>query len=280
MRNSERTYVELLFRASRKYASWDPEMQVKVGDWGRITQGKRGLLFWRKNGTFLKEGNIYADGLAEKYGIPKPTATGASEENGERAERGESWIVSKNAVQVDVGGAVAGATPALAQCKLKGAYKFSSGRGALLVMSNPTISYIDPPGALRKLLQEPSMRDLVVVSEVHSCDSYARILTSSAGNTVALGLSVEPPVPGAAEAHAHATWVRSTSVGNFKSQVDETGERRYHPLFRLVSLTEKATSTGLRSSEEEWDGVPLPEAVPPWLLEQEEGKKLSEPGSK
>ncbi|KAJ7606041.1 hypothetical protein FB45DRAFT_951692 [Roridomyces roridus] len=217
MQNSERTYVELLFRASRKYASWDPEMEVKVGDWGRITQGKRGLLFWRKNGTFLREGNIYDDGLAEKYGIPKPNKS----------------------MQVDVGGAI---HPALAQCKLKGAYKFTSGKGALLVMSNPTISYIDPPGALRKLLQEPSMRDLVVVSEVHSCDSYARILTSSAGNTVALGLSVEPPIPGAAEAHAHATWVRSTSVGNFKSQVDERGERRYHPLFRLVSLTEKATS--------------------------------------
>ncbi|KAJ7611307.1 hypothetical protein FB45DRAFT_1009734 [Roridomyces roridus] len=276
MQNSERTYVELLFRASRKYASWDPEMEVKVGDWGRITQGKRGLLFWRKNGTFLREGNIYDDGLAEKYGIPKPNKSSTSGENG---ERGESWIVSNNAVQVDVGGAVAGSTPALAQCKLKGAYKFTSGKGALLVMSNPTISYIDPPGALRKLLQEPSMRDLVVVSEVHSCDSYARILTSSAGNTVALGLSVEPPIPGAAEAHAHATWVRSTSVGNFKSQVDERGERRYHPLFRLVSLTEKATSTGLRSSEEEWESAPLSEAVPPWLVE-EERKKTSEVGQK
>ncbi|KAJ7615409.1 hypothetical protein FB45DRAFT_1064345 [Roridomyces roridus] len=203
-------------------------MQVKVGDWGRITQGKRGLLFWRKNGTFLKEGSIYADGLAEKYSIPKPTKTSTSGENG---ERGESWIVSKNAVQVDL-------------------------------MSNPTISYINPPGALRKRLQEPSMRDLIVVSEVHSCDSYARILASSAGNTVALGLSVEPPAPGGRPCARH---------------VDEKGERRYHPLFELVSLTEKATSTGLRSSEEEWHGAPLSEAVPPWLVEEEEGKKTSEP---
>jgi hypothetical protein len=73
---------------------------VKVGDWGRITRGRRGLAFWRKNGTFLKEGNIYLDGKAKKYQIPDPA------EYGGNATEGETWIISQNAEQVDASAAV------------------------------------------------------------------------------------------------------------------------------------------------------------------------------
>jgi hypothetical protein len=60
MKNSERLYADLVFIVSRKYASWDPEIQVEVGDYGRITSGKRRFpMFWRKQGIFVKEGNIY-----------------------------------------------------------------------------------------------------------------------------------------------------------------------------------------------------------------------------
>lgn len=154
------------------------------------------------------------------------------------------------------------ATPAVVQCKVKGAFKFSSGRGAILVMENNMMSSIDPPGSLRRLLEDPSMRDIVVVSEVHSCSSYARVLTAQEGSTVALGLSVEPPVA-SMSATANAAWVRSGASGNFKSQVNNKGDRKFYPLFRLVSLTEKAKSTGLRG-EEDLDALPLPDAEPPW----------------
>ncbi|KAF8164155.1 hypothetical protein K438DRAFT_1617742 [Mycena galopus ATCC 62051] len=259
MLNSERAYVDLLFRASKKYASWDPEVVVKVGDWGRITQGKRSLLFWRRNGTFLKEGNIYLDGKAKEHKIPDPI-----EYDGGASTEGETWVVSQNAEQVDVSSSVGGVTPAIAQCKVKGAFKFSSGRGAILVMENTTLTCIDPPGALRGLLKDTSMRGFVIVSEVHSCSSYARMLTAQGGTTIALGLSVEPPVS-AGSASADATWVRNVSSGNFRSQVNKKGERKFYPLFRLVSLTEKATSTGLRGDSYEGDTVaPLPDAEPPW----------------
>ncbi|KAJ7143197.1 hypothetical protein C8R43DRAFT_1015999 [Mycena crocata] len=258
MLNSERTYVDLLFRASKKYASWDPELVVKVGDWGRITRGKRGLAFWRKNGTFLKEGNIFLDGKAKKYEIPDPVESG-----GDFSE-GETWVVSQNAKQVDVSAAVGGINPAIAQCQVKGAFKFSSGRGAVLVMANDTITAIDPPAALRRLLADTRMRGFVVVSEVHCCSSYARLLTAEGDTTVALGLSVEPPVSGVASASVNATWVRNIASGNFKSRVNKHGDRHYFPLFRLVSLTEKATSTGLRETYEPGDAPPLPDAEPPW----------------
>jgi hypothetical protein len=128
---------------------------------------------------------------------------------------------------------------------MKGAFKFSSGRGAILAMENTMITIIDPPGALKRLLDDPSMRGVVVVSEVHSCSSYARLITANVGSTVALGLRVEPPISGVASAGATATWVRNVNSGNFKSQVSKTGERSFYPLFRLVSLSEEETSTGI-----------------------------------
>ncbi|KAJ6545527.1 hypothetical protein B0H19DRAFT_1308121 [Mycena capillaripes] len=87
-----------------------------------------------------------------------------------------------------------GCSPTIAQCKVKGAFKFSRGCGAVLVMENDMISVIDPPGALKRLLKDPSMRGFVVVSEVHCCSSYARLLTADGGSTIALGLKVEPPL--------------------------------------------------------------------------------------
>jgi hypothetical protein len=97
MLNSERRYADLLFRVSNKYASWDPEIPVQVGDWGRITAGRTGYTFWRRGcGTFLKEGNIYEDGKADKYEIPRP------EEHGLTADEAVSWIVSENAKSCDV----------------------------------------------------------------------------------------------------------------------------------------------------------------------------------
>jgi len=97
MPDAERQFIDLIFRVSKKYASWDPEVIVEVGDYGRITRGKIGLAFWKKRqGIFLKEGNIYKDGLAKKYDIPPP------EEHGVDSTEGIFWITSKNAKEVDL----------------------------------------------------------------------------------------------------------------------------------------------------------------------------------
>lgn len=97
MPDAERQFVDLIFRASAKYGSWEPEVTVAVGDYGEITRGKTYLAFWRKSqGIFLKHGNIYEEGLAEKYNIP------ASEERGVDSTEGISWITSNNAKEVDI----------------------------------------------------------------------------------------------------------------------------------------------------------------------------------
>ncbi|KAJ7718480.1 hypothetical protein B0H14DRAFT_3630548 [Mycena olivaceomarginata] len=105
--------------------------------------------------TFSKEGNNFLDGKAKKYDIPDPIEY----YGGETAE-GETWIVSQNA---ETGRLVCfdrGITPAITQCKVKDAFKFSYGRGAILVMDK--ISLIDPPGVLRSLLEHLSMCGMIV----------------------------------------------------------------------------------------------------------------------
>jgi hypothetical protein len=135
-------------------------------------------------------------------------------------------------------------TPALISCKAKGAFKFVSGRGAIIAMKNDTIYTIDSPGKFRRLLDEERMRGLVIVSEVHRCSSYARFLATEDGATVALGLNFEEPA-GNITSENNAKWVRNSSAGNFKSRVNMTGRRDFYPLFRLVALAEGDISTGL-----------------------------------
>lgn len=130
-------------------------------------------------------------------------------------------------------------------------------------MDNDSITTIEPPGCLRRLLQDPTMSDLVLVSQVHRCASYARLLTAKGGASIAIGLSVLPPVSEAGSVSGNISWVRSSNSGNFKSKVNKNGNRDYYPLFRLVSLKGKAVSTGLRG---EFDGD-LPDAVPPWMAD-------------
>jgi len=282
MADAERQFVDLIFRASAKYGNWDPEDPVAVGDYGRITQGYTSLACWRKKqGTFQKEGNIYKEGLAEKYNIPVP------EERGVDSTEGISWITSNNAKEVDISAEILAQTPALVSCKAKSAFKFVSGRGAIIAMDNDTIYTIDSPGKFRRLLEEEKVKDRVLVSQVHRCSSYARFLTTEDGATVALGVSVADPVSNSAA--VDAKWVRNSGVGNFKTKVNSTGERKFYPLFKLVTLsksptiatslrilpasdeyvvtlTEGTIATSLRSLPDEYEPEerPLPNAIPPW----------------
>ncbi|KZV69938.1 hypothetical protein PENSPDRAFT_566403, partial [Peniophora sp. CONT] len=241
----ERTYTELLFASSRKYASWDPEIPVHVGDWGIITRGCRPswFAFWahsRPQGIFLKRGNIYDDGLANKFNIPSPKT------HEHEGSSGVSWIVSQNAVEVDTSGAVSAQVPELANCGVKASYKFSSGQGAVLCMDGDTIATIDPPGALRPLLDDPTLPEgIVIVSEVHATSSYARYLGTPEVRQVSIGLRVSSPAFPQAGVDANAEWLNSSTAGNFKSKVNPDRARTYYPLFRLVALQGDNVSNGM-----------------------------------
>ncbi|KIJ56326.1 hypothetical protein M422DRAFT_57686 [Sphaerobolus stellatus SS14] len=256
MVDSERLYIDLLFAATNKYGSWDPEIPVQCGDYGRITKGRTGWAFWRRNrGIFLKEGNIYADGTAEKWDIPPPLDINEAEGGG------LTWITSRNAVELDLSGDVGGATPVLVNCSLQASFKISSERGAVLLMENEATSLIDPPAALLSLLGDSKMQGRVLVSQTHRCSSYARLLTAEGASNVTIGLAATPPATDVVSAQVTTKWVKTTSAGNFKSGINKDQKRNFYPLFRLVSVKQGPVSVGLRGSSDEDS---LPDAVPPW----------------
>ncbi|KAJ6452232.1 hypothetical protein C8R45DRAFT_1057037 [Mycena sanguinolenta] len=225
MLKCERAYTDLVFRATGKYAAWDPEVPIKVGDYGRITRGRHGLAFWRRNrnGKFVREGNIYTDGKADEFGISAP------------------------GINMELSFSAGGVHPPLVQLKAGAAFKCTSNRSAILVMKNTTITAIEHPGTLRRLLADSNMRDMVVVSEVHSCSSYSRLLTTD-GGTITLGLDVEPPDFRIATAAVDPRWqIRHGGAQIFKSQVNRKEERTCYPLFRLTSLSEGQISTRIES---------------------------------
>ncbi|KAF7361121.1 hypothetical protein MSAN_01143900 [Mycena sanguinolenta] len=236
MPSYEYIYAELIFRTTGKYAAWDPEIPMKVGDYGRITRGSRGLAFWRRNGTFVREGNIYTDGMVDGLGIPAPVEYGADSE-------GETWVTCSEITTVDLSLSAGGVYPplGLGQLQAGASFKCASGRGAMLVMKNTAITAIEHPDVLRRLLADPRIaQGMVVVSEVHSCSSYARLLTTNRGDSISLGLHVEPSVPGIPTAALEARWeIENVGAQNIKFQVNKNGERTFYPLFRLVSLSER-----------------------------------------
>ncbi|VDC01638.1 unnamed protein product [Peniophora sp. CBMAI 1063] len=135
-------------------------------------------------------------------------------------------------------GDAASQTPAFANCRAKASFKFNAGQGAVLCMDGDTIATIDPPGALRPLLDDPTLPEgIVVVSEVHATSSYARYLGTSVERQVSIGLrATAPALPDVAGVDVGAEWLISSTAGNFKSKINPDGARTYYPLFRLVAL--------------------------------------------
>ncbi|KAI6137457.1 hypothetical protein EDD17DRAFT_1501736 [Pisolithus thermaeus] len=264
--SGEQQYVDLIFRASKKFANWDPENHLEVGDWGRLTTGRPRWAFWRpKRCVFVKEGNIYRDKIAEKYGIPSPRLLGEENPNG------LTWVTSLNARDMDIPTNMGKQTPELADCSVKVGFQFVSGGGtAVLLMVNDSVTTIDPATALSRLLGEEALRDCVVVSETHRCASYACYLTSSRTKDIVIGLSSQAS-ENSSSTEVYPKWVRTNRTGYFKGKADNSGERKYYPLYKLVSVRSDGGNTGRRSLENTVDGeapsevLPLPSALPPWM---------------
>ena len=145
-------------------------------------------------------------------------------------------------------------------------------------MDGDSVTTIDPPGALRPLLDDDDLPEgTVIVSEVHATSSFARYLGTPEVRQVSIGLNVAPPAAAdVVKAEVSAQWLRSTIIGNFKTKVNTDNKKTYYPLFRLVALEGDAVSNGLRAGLEDEMETPLPDAIPPWMTSDAEKTKEEE----
>ncbi|KAI6121001.1 hypothetical protein EDD17DRAFT_1505132 [Pisolithus thermaeus] len=218
----EQQHIDLIFRASKKFANWDPEDHLEVGDWGRLNTGRPRWAFWRPKCCLTK---------LWKYGIPSPRLLGEENPNG------LTWVTSLNARDMDIP----------TNTGKQGVISTFLSVGGLHRGSWIPIHVWRRDGsssrALGRLLGEVALRDRVVVSETHRCASYAS---------------------------ACPKWVRTNKTGYFKGKADNSGERKYYPLYKLVSVRSDGGNTGRRSLENTVDGeaplevLSLPSALPPW----------------
>ncbi|KZT67053.1 hypothetical protein DAEQUDRAFT_429165 [Daedalea quercina L-15889] len=273
---AEREYVSLLYKATACYASWDPLRPVRVGDYGRL----------QHDGSFAPEGNIFDEGLAERYKIDKST-------HGQDELR---YIVSDNGKEISVAPDVDISLESIVEGHVKCKVAFSKGRGALLAMLRPRLAAITYPGRLSRLLADQrDWRDFVLVSEVYTCRSYARLLTYNASREVTVGLGANVPIapaiglPVNVGGDVDVHWKTDCRSGDWKSahydsvlprgakhaaenpetgnEADRSGTLCY-PLFKLVALRRPhgAPVSTVRGTFD----YELPVAVPPWMEQHEE----------
>jgi len=241
-----------------------------IGDYGRL----------QDDGSFAPHGNIFDEGLAAQYKIEKHA-------QGEDELR---YVVSDNGDEISIAPDVNVSLESILEGHIKHKVAFSKGRGALLAMLRPHFTTITYPGRLSRLLAaQRDWKDFVLVSEVYTCRSYARVLTSSASKEVTIGLGASVPLAAAVGVPVNAggdidvEWHTDFRSGDWKctqhelfkhreavqsandvKRGDEEDESRSlcYPLFKLVALRRPFGSpvSTVRAFDFE-----LPVALPPWM---------------
>ncbi|KAJ3724157.1 hypothetical protein DFJ43DRAFT_1158007 [Lentinula guzmanii] len=218
---SSRKFIDLIFAASSKWANWDPPKQIHVGDYGTID---------KKTGEFEKEGNIYEDVTTAEIATAHPPQTAAKDKTFE--------ISSNHVRRTEFSLEPTASIPGIAEASIKGEWRFSSKRGALLVMNQPRSTYIPPKALLKKLVDVPELKDKYLATETFSCPAYSLYLSSGEDEAVRLALLATVPLPTAVPLSVggsiQSSWWNQNTSGLFRCASDN--EYSYTPLYTLKRI--------------------------------------------
>ncbi|KAJ3844395.1 hypothetical protein F5878DRAFT_602097 [Lentinula raphanica] len=178
-KTDSRTFINLIYLKSSKFANWEPAFPIELGDFGTVD---------RETGEFRKDGNVFKH---EKTPDPKKlfVRTGGEDD--------KYTIVSSDVIEIkgDIGPDVE--IPGLIEAELKACFKFGRDHGAVLLMSRPVTSKLE---GLDSLLSKGCYDHLLhkyLVTEIVTCSAYAMYLSGKKAETVALSFHVSLPVPAA-----------------------------------------------------------------------------------
>jgi len=256
MKSPSRKYIDLIFRASSKWANWDPPVEIKVGDYGTIDV---------ETGKFEKEGNIYEEPTTAELVAPHPPQVDSPEK--------ELIVTSRGVKSHEFTLEPQSTTVGLHEASIKGRWEFGSKRGALLIIAAPRKAYIPPDVILDKLAAVPLLKEKALVTGVVTCPAYSLYLSASNKEIIDVAfagtLPVHPEVT--AGGAVEAVWWTQNIAGVHRHACDKSGSYSYTPLYTLQTVRKKGI---LRRDSP----VPDPEGDDLWVVAQEPWDPLDNDG--
>jgi len=177
-RDASRKFVDLIHKASTKWANWDPPVQIKVGSYGDIDE---------KTGAFQVDGNVYD--LKSVDGKPRFT------DEPEKSPIVNGYkVCSTDAKRSEFN---AGPNDGIFDLNLTEAdgkfnWIFSKKRGALLVMLNYRTESL-PETVKQSMLLSEDIKEKAVVTKVYNCKAYCLYLSNKSDETISIQLSGQSP---------------------------------------------------------------------------------------
>lgn len=227
VKNAAKEYGRLIYKASSKWANWDPPHPIRCGDYGVLND----------SGQLEVEGNIYNASFKAHLpshldlSIPIHQPTDAAVEE-------KLIIVSDGATTkgIDVTPNI-GITGA-AQISLQVQLQFPQGEhGASLIMWNPRLTFIPSETIRQSLLDVPVLKDKYLVTKAFVCPAYSLYLSSKSGQQMIISLTVDTPIPAAPGVNvggkASYNWKSSSQSQFLRQASSKEGEYAFTPLFEL-----------------------------------------------
>ncbi|KAG2064751.1 hypothetical protein BDR04DRAFT_1130653 [Suillus decipiens] len=267
---ASRKFIDLIRQASSKWANWDPPIEIKVGDFGKIDN---------ETGELDVEGNIY-DPAFQKSLKTQGLTIDLTDSSCQPQKGGvdDNIIMSSSGVkQGDFSAKPEVSFLNLASASVKAEFQFQEGkRGAVLVMHKPQQEYIPRNKVLTLVHKAVELHDKYLVTSTFKCPGYYIYLSNKSGERIALALTATAPIAAAAGLTAGGTasvdWWTDAQAAFLRKAVDKAGQYRYTPLYTLKHRRTPLMARLFRGeTEEELEDFLWPDCITPWQPLDEDG---------
>jgi hypothetical protein len=227
-----RKFIDLIQRATSKWANWDPPKKIEVGDYGTIMN---------ETGEFDWEGNIYSPHFQKQFQSSKYKfdidLTDSALRPYEQEARDDHFVVKSWGVttkQINASAEVA--VPGVTNVALKLQIEFDGNKpAAVLVMHKPRYSSLPNDERIIQLIKSMSaiLKEKYIVTEVISCAAYMMHLSDQQAEKFSVTLKAVGPVTPATNTGGAASFTWSSEAVYGLSRQGSDPAEKYMPLYRL-----------------------------------------------
>jgi len=212
---ASKTYTDLMWRASAKWANWEPAVPIKVGDYGSIDS---------KTGLFERRGSIYDEAIRTSVsGLDLLRDFPPKAAEPEQSMIITSGVKSKNAVPPDASGGVTARALLGVSCQ----WHFGRTRGAVLAIILPRHTYLNSDVSIDRLLEVPLLAGMYLVTSTVTCPAYAFYLSKKNRDSLSLRLVAKPAIAGSSatpRGEFAAEWEKEPGLGFYRDAIHSTDD--------------------------------------------------------